>query len=104
MDRIGGIALFVVLTLGLSAACQVEEAVEKETSAPVETQAVVKDVVPDAGVQKTAANSTSKEPRIEFAQTEFDFGEVEAGEKVQHTFSFKNVGDADLVIAKVRSS
>lgn len=35
---------------------------------------------------------------FEFEQTVYDFGNVPEGEVVNHTFKFKNVGDAPLVI------
>lgn len=40
-------------------------------------------------------------PFIEFTETEFDFGDIKSGEKVAHTFEFKNSGDAPLVISNV---
>lgn len=42
-------------------------------------------------------------PAIEFEQTRFDFGEVEAG-KMVHEFPFKNTGDALLEITKVQAA
>ncbi len=44
-----------------------------------------------------------KAPRIVFDHTEYDFGEVDAGETVEHLFPFRNTGDAPLRIEKVRS-
>ena len=43
-------------------------------------------------------------PRIETEQPIFDFGEVMRGQLVEHTFVFKNVGDAELVIDRVKST
>lgn len=43
-------------------------------------------------------------PRIVFAETSFDAGHIEQGEKVTHTFHFHNEGDIDLQITQVRSS
>ncbi len=43
-------------------------------------------------------------PKISFEQTEYDFGDLDQGEKVEHLFLFKNVGKGTLVINKVRSS
>ncbi len=42
-------------------------------------------------------------PRILFDQKEFDFGEAEAGQNIEHVFKFRNVGDGTLVIHNVRS-
>jgi hypothetical protein len=44
-----------------------------------------------------------KGPIIELPETEFDFGNIRVGEKVEHVFTFRNRGDATLVIGKVRS-
>ena len=74
---------------------------------------------PDAGNAKAPSSSVTaeastaeaqgspeerKKPKIEFENSKFDFGEIEAGEKVEHVFTFKNMGDAPLIIEKVKSS
>ena len=41
---------------------------------------------------------------MEFAATEFDFGTVDEGEKVSHTFSFKNTGNEPLIISNAKGS
>ena len=43
-------------------------------------------------------------PRISFDKLVFDFGKVDQGTKVVHTFSFKNTGDKDLEISSVKTS
>ncbi len=45
-----------------------------------------------------------KAPNIYFSETAFDFGFVYQGEKVEHIFKFKNIGDTGLTIDKVRAS
>ena len=42
-------------------------------------------------------------PRVEFVETDFDFGEVYEGEQVVHRFRFRNVGDADLVVGPIKA-
>jgi len=42
--------------------------------------------------------------KIEFSETEFDFGNVKNGEKVSHRFVFKNSGTADLLVKDVDPS
>lgn len=39
-----------------------------------------------------------------FEQTDFDFGSVKEGEKVKHTYVFKNTGKEPLVIASAKGS
>jgi hypothetical protein len=43
-------------------------------------------------------------PEISFEQTEFNFGKVAVGEKITHTYTFVNKGNADLQIAQVTPS
>lgn len=53
----------------------------------------------------SASGAENKDlPVFEFTETRFHFGEVKEGEKVSHTFMFKNTGTADLVIANVSPS
>ncbi len=43
-------------------------------------------------------------PEISFEETEHDFGNIEKGTKVEHTFQFTNTGKAPLVITNASSS
>lgn len=43
-------------------------------------------------------------PKIVVEDADFNFGEVFQGRKLDHTFRFRNAGDATLVVDKVRSS
>lgn len=43
-------------------------------------------------------------PEFEFENPVFEFGKISQGEKVSHSFRFKNSGEADLIIAKVEGS
>jgi len=42
-------------------------------------------------------------PVISFGQTEFDFGTVESGAQVKHSFTFTNTGKSELVIRRVNA-
>jgi hypothetical protein len=46
----------------------------------------------------------SKFPVIEFNETEHDFGEIEKGTPVETTFTYKNTGNAPLVITDIKST
>lgn len=50
-----------------------------------------------------AADSTATGPKMTFAESEFDFGEIEAGELVEHVFEFENTGTDTLRISQVYS-
>lgn len=56
-----------------------------------------------ANVESTA-EPTGPLPKFEFVEEEFDFGTIEAGTVIEHTFKFKNVGDAPLVIQSATAS
>ena len=51
-------------------------------------------------------NSSIKEnmPQIVFVKDDFDFGIIIEGEKVSHTYKFKNEGKSDLIISDVKPS
>ncbi|MDD2635874.1 MAG: DUF1573 domain-containing protein [Bacteroidales bacterium] len=46
----------------------------------------------------------AKAPKIEFDNTQFEFGTLKQGEKSSNNFTFKNTGKSDLVIRKIRAS
>ena len=48
--------------------------------------------------------SSSAMPIISFVEESFDFGDISQGEKVEHSFEFKNTGDADLIISSAVGS
>ena len=43
-------------------------------------------------------------PKIEFKETEYDFGTVMQGERLSHTFVFTNTGKSDLIISSAHAS
>lgn len=64
---------------------------------------------PNAAVDPAAEAPTTPIPTgptttMEFAETTFDFGTVQDGEKVSHTYKFKNTGSEPLVFADAKGS
>lgn len=49
-------------------------------------------------------NSNSKEPKIEFAVTDHDFGKMIQGEQVSFSYKFTNTGNAPLIISAVEKT
>ena len=58
----------------------------------------------DTGHHQTHRPADGKYPSMSFTETKFDFGDIKSGDKVTHEFSFKNNGEADLVISKAYGS
>ena len=56
------------------------------------------------GLSDAAEEPAPKQPKIRFDQPDYDFGEVEAGDEVEHAFVFENAGDDLLSIEKVLTS
>lgn len=56
----------------------------------------------DASDIETTSNV--KEPKFEFKESSWDFGKIKQGERVEHTFKFKNVGNGDLIISSAAAS
>lgn len=52
-----------------------------------------------AFAQQKAA--TVSGPQITFQESEFNFGDLKQGEKVEHVFTFKNTGTAPLILSNV---
>lgn len=69
-----------------------------------------KDNAADKVNEENVANAAERDaeagklPVMSFAETEFDFGNIEQGTNVEHVFKFSNTGEADLVIVDAKSS
>lgn len=60
-------------------------------------------------VVKNPSTASGKEedgrlPEFEFTEEAYEFGEISQGEKVTKQFTFKNIGNADLVISDAKGS
>ncbi len=53
---------------------------------------------------KPTATATAPVTKIEVVKAEYDFGVIMQGEKAQHIYKIKNVGNAPLVISKAKGS
>lgn len=81
---------------------QVAKTVEKTpaksvTSQPPEAKKV-------AIVEQEKPKKKKKRPVISFKEKKWNFGEIRAGDIVEHNFKFKNTGEADLTIRNVTAS
>jgi len=62
--------------------------------------------VDEEKAEKAEAKAEQKEkfPEMSFEEEVYDFGTITAGETVEHEFTFKNTGDAPLVISNAKAS
>lgn len=72
-----------------------------ESASKEEVKQVEKNVEAKTEKVKEAAAGT---PKMTFEQTEFEFGDITQGDKVSHTFTFKNTGTAPLLITNARAA
>ena len=54
-----------------------------------------------AQTEPQETTTSSDGPQIVFEETEYDFGEITQGDVVEHTFKFKNTGNAPLILNNV---
>jgi len=59
---------------------------------------------PNAAVTAENQVPTGPTTTMVFEQTDFDFGSVKEGEKVKHTYKFKNTGSEPLIISTAKGS
>ncbi|RXQ97717.1 DUF1573 domain-containing protein [Ancylomarina salipaludis] len=60
------------------------------------------DIIEDFG--QLSKEELAKAPKLEFEERVFNFGELQQGEKAEHTFLMKNTGKSDLLIRKTKTS
>jgi hypothetical protein len=97
------VALFAIFMVG----CKNETGVRESALANVTpTQEVTAPVAsPDGSViPAQPAAPTGPTTVMTFAETTFNFGTVEDGEKVRHAYKFKNTGKEPLVISNAKGS
>jgi hypothetical protein len=51
-----------------------------------------------------SGTTVHSQPRIEFDEISYDWGEASEGDTIIHAFRFKNAGDATLKVDRVKSS
>ena len=76
--------------LGIMLACSCNSKSKKQNEQEVNTP--------------TSVNDSNTIAKIEFPQKSFNFGDLQEGEIVTHTFRFKNTGTKSLVILNVEAS
>jgi hypothetical protein len=91
-------SLSLALLVGFTACNTAPETTQRDTAQGTEKEAKI---IP-ANTKKD--NTGDEKAAIAFETTEFNFGEIRAGEKVNYKFKFKNTGNAPLVIENAQAS
>ncbi|GAA4107225.1 DUF1573 domain-containing protein [Aquimarina addita] len=84
--------------------CKNEKSAEKVNEEASET---VAETTTELNAQNIASGNDAKQtefPVMTFAETEHDFGNINEGDVVEHTFTFTNTGKAPLVIVNAKGS
>ena len=98
-------SLLILLMCAFAVSCASDPSADgkaKMTTNPPATPTPTADA-PKA-IPPTAAAPTGPTTVMSFDATEFDFGTVDEGEKVSHTYSFKNTGDEPLILSNAKGS
>ncbi len=93
-----------ILWLGLALyACQNNASSSEKTLEEIPTDGKVSDIIRNPASAQGTANSDEL-AKITFFEEEYNFGTVDEGETVTHTFTFKNTGETPLIINNARST
>ncbi|MEM8525270.1 MAG: DUF1573 domain-containing protein [Bacteroidota bacterium] len=98
------INLFLFSIIILITACQPEKSSEKSIEEIRNSDLVGNAAIIRNPVSADEVTDTVNVAKMEFEEPIFEFGEVEAGEIVTHTFDFRNTGKVPLLISDARST
>ena len=90
--------IWCLLLFASACATDVEPCVVEEETPTASNADIIRNPV---AVQEPDSASAA---RMEFAETEYQFGEVDEGAVVRHTFAFTNTGEVPLLITDARST
>lgn len=81
-----------------------EENTEAETPATEETSTTLSTDVVNNPSTEAANTPTGPTTTLSFTENEYDFGKIKEGDIVEHTFTFTNSGENDLIITNAKGS
>ncbi|MCB0587386.1 MAG: DUF1573 domain-containing protein [Phaeodactylibacter sp.] len=101
------VTLLALLAVGFLASCNNSQTPAQEEAAQSLNGNTVQPADPNASAQPAAQQGTvpsGPTTVMSFDETEFDFGTVTEGEKVSHTYKFKNTGEEPLILSNAKGS
>jgi hypothetical protein len=94
--------LFILGLTLFFASCGNEQVVAEGGVEEIQTEGKIASIIRNpVSLQGT---DTTNVARLTFEETEYDFGEIDEGGLVKHTFEFTNTGKAPLLITHARST
>ena len=107
--------LFAIALIALNVSCKKDGATEliDENSIAVPPASPDSVIAPEPNISAAPATTADtppppppdgKYPKMTFASNEHDFGTINKGDKVDYAFTFKNTGEADLIITNAKGS
>ena len=101
-------SFLAVLAVFAFASCENDSDVRDAARTSVQATPATNPVTPNTpqSVQTPAQPAAPAGPltSMNFTETEYNFGTVEQGEKVSHTYKFKNTGDNPLILTNAKGS
>ena len=107
-------SLLIILTLVLATACSSNKSLERRINAlekrvaALETGSSAASRSTDSNVQLAShpekIDDNAPKPKFNFSNTEYDFGTINEGDIIEHTFQFTNTGESPLIIEKATAS
>lgn len=101
------VTLLALLAVGFLSSCNNSQTAAQQEAAQSLTNPAVQPADPNAAAQPAAQEAvvpTGPTTVMAFEETEFDFGTVPEGEKVSHTYKFKNTGEEPLILSNAKGS
>lgn len=91
----------LLLTL---ATCQEQNVTNAASEKATVASNEIMDVIRNPATASGELLDTAKLAKLQFIEDRYDFGEVDEGAVITHTFSFTNAGQVPLIISDVRST
>ncbi len=96
--------LTLAIALALFSACKNESSTSDSTTATDNLQEAIKQVDTTQAQELVEPETAGNVAVMTFASNEHDFGTINQGDKVSHTFTFKNTGTTDLIISDAQGT
>jgi len=87
-----------------AAAAGTETTAAADASAATDPAAAAATPVADPAAAEQTVDPDMPKTTVQFAEMEYDFGKVKAGEMVTHEYKFKNTGKEPLIISSAKGS